>query len=147
MILLGYLSDRPAFMGNIVGAIPETNILRISHDVLPTKMAGFGDAPDPFTLRNYHWRQGVTAYVELGAGQEVMVARLARDLDKLLLLGGELIGCEDTIACRNTLSVKVADVKEFVRRAFGQHHVIVYGNRIRQTKALCETLGIECIEL
>jgi L-fucose isomerase-like protein len=147
MILLGYLSDRPAFMGNIVGAIPETNMLRISHDVLPTKMAGFGDAPYPFTLRNYHFRQGVTAYVELEEGHEVIVARLARDLDKLMLLRGELIGCEDTIACRNTLSVKVSDVKEFVRRAFGQHHIIVYGNLIRQTKALCETLGIECIEL
>ena len=37
MMLLGYLTDAPAFMGNIVGTIPESNILSISHCVVPTK--------------------------------------------------------------------------------------------------------------
>ncbi|MFH1639228.1 MAG: hypothetical protein ABIB93_02805 [Chloroflexota bacterium] len=148
MMLLGYLTDKPAFMGNIVGAIPETNTLRISHCVLPTRMAGLNQPPSPYTLRNYHgYRRGVTAHVELDTGQEVTIARLSRNLDRIMLLNGELIDCQETIACRTTLSARVNDVREFVRCAFGNHHVIVYGNHVRQAKILSQALGISSIEL
>ena len=147
MICLGYICDKPTFMGNIVGAVPDDKIIRISHDVLPTKMKGFDLASDAFVLRNYHWKSGVTAYVDLDAGQEVMVARFSRELDKLMLINGELTGCTDTEACRNTLSVKIRDVKEFVRRAYGQHYVVVYGNQVSRVKAFCEDLNIDCVVL
>ena len=149
MICLGYLCDKPTFMGNIVGTIPDSDTLRLSHDVLPTKMKGFNLASNTFVLRDYHWKDGVTAYVDpdIEQGQEVMVARFSRELDKFMLVQGELIGCQDTGACRNTLSVKIRDVKEFVRRAFGQHYVVVFGNQIARVKAFCETLGIDCIVL
>ncbi len=148
MMLLGYLTDRPAFMGNIVGTIPESNTLRISHCVLPTRMAGFSQPPSPYTLRNYHgYRKGVTAHVELATGGEVTVARLSRELDEILLLGGNLIDCQETIACRTTLSIKISDVRQFVRRASGNHHVVIYGNHLRQVKALSQALGISSVEL
>ena len=148
MMLLGYLTDKPAFMGNIVGTIPESNILRISHCVVPTKMAGVGRSPGHYILRNYHGiRNGVTAYVELDTGQEVTIARLARNLDKLLLLSGELVDCQDTIACRTTFSIKVSDVRKFVQCAFGNHHVVVFGNHTRLAKALSSALDISTIEL
>lgn len=147
MMLLGYLAHGPAFMGNVVWANPESNILKISHCVVPTKMAGFSQPPRRYTLRNYHGRYGVTAYVELGIGQEVTIARLARNLDKVLILQGELVDCRDTTACRTTLSARVTDVRKFVRCALGNHHALVYGSHARQTKALSQALGISTIEV
>jgi L-fucose isomerase-like protein len=147
MMMLGYLADAPAFMGNIVVANPESNVLMVSHCVVPTRMAGFSQPPMRYTLRNYHGRQGVTAYVELGTGREVTIARLARNLDKIGFLSGEMIGCQDTTTCRTTISVKVDDVRKFVQCAFGNHHALVYGNHTRVLKALSRSLDIGTIEL
>jgi L-fucose isomerase-like protein len=147
MMMLGYLADAPAFMGNIVSANPESNVLMVSHCVVPTRMAGFSQPPQRYTLRNYHGRQGVTAYVELDTGQEVTVARLSRNLDKIGLLSGELTDCQDTTTCRTTISVRVADVRRFVEGAFGNHHAVVYGNYTSELKALGQSLDISPIEL
>ena len=145
MMLLGYLSNAPAFMGNIVAAIPASNTIRISHDVTPTKIAGFETPTKPYTLRNYHWSPGVTAYVELDIGQEVTLARLSRELDKICLTSGELMECRDTIACRTTIGVNVNDVREFLQRTFGYHLAVVYGNQVKLTSELCHQMGIQAV--
>jgi L-fucose isomerase-like protein len=148
MMLLGYLADEPAFMGNIVGANPQSNTLMISHCVVPTRMAGFGQPPRRYTLRNYHGTHaGVTAHVELDIGQELTIARLARNMEKIMLLRGELVDCRDTTACRTTISARVSDVRNFVRCALGNHHAVVYGDHVGQTKALSDALGISAVEL
>ncbi len=147
MMLLGYIADRPAFMGNTVGAIPEDNILRISHCVVPTKIAGFNQPPQPHTLKNYHggYRRGVTAFVEVNTGQEVTMARLSRNLDKIQITNGMLTECRDTILCRSTFTIKVSDVRPFVHSAQGNHQSMVLGNCSRQLKTLCNSLGINSI--
>jgi len=147
MMMLGYLADEPAFMGNVVGANPQSNTLMISHCVVPSRMAGFRQPPRPYILRNYHGSQRVTAHVELDIGQELTIARLARNMDKIMLLRGELVDCRDTTACRTTISARVSDVRKFVRCAFGNHHAVVYGNHVGQAKALSGALGISAIEL
>ena len=75
------------------------------------------------------------------------MARLDRTLDQIMVLRGELIECRDTIGCRSTLSIKVGEAREFIRRCFGNHHVVVYGDLTRQIKALSQMLGINYIEL
>jgi L-fucose isomerase-like protein len=147
MMMLGYVADGPAFMGNIVGANPQSNVLMISHCVVPTRMAGFSQPPRPYTLRNYHGGHGVTAHVELDMGQEVTIARLARNMDKIMLLRGELVDCRDTTTCRTTISARVNDVRSFVRCALGNHHAVVYGNHVGEIKALSDALGISAVEL
>ena len=145
MMLLGYLSDAPAFMGNVVAAMPTGNTISISHDVTPTKMAGFEATAKPYILRNYHWSPGVTAHVELDTAQEVTVARFSRELDKICLTSGKLVECRDTTACRTTISIEVNDVRELVQRTFGNHQAVVYGNQIKLTSKLCHKMGIQAI--
>jgi L-fucose isomerase-like protein len=148
MMILSSLAERPALMGNIVSANPENNVIMVSHCVVPTKMTGFNQSPSPYILRDYHGRKtGVTAHVELPLGQEVTVARLSRTLDKLLLLRGEIIDCQETVTCRTTISIKVNDARKFVDHAFGNHHSVVYGNHAKQVTALTKTLGIEALEI
>ena len=45
------------------------------------------------------------------------------------------------------ISAKVSNVRKFMRSAFGNHHVLVYGNHVKQAKALCHRLDIDSIEL
>jgi L-fucose isomerase-like protein len=146
MMILGYTADQPAFMGNIVSANPEDNIIKLSHCVIPTRMAGFSQSPKPYTLRNYHGRHGVTAHVQLDIGQEVTIARLSRELDKILVFPGEMVSCQDTTNCRTTVAVKISDARKFVQRAFGNHHALIYGNHVNQIKDLCRLLGISSVE-
>jgi L-fucose isomerase-like protein len=145
MMLLGYISDAPAFMGNIVAAIPATNTISISHDVTPTKMAGYEAPAKPYILRNYHWSPGVTAHVELDIGQELTLARISRELDKICLTSGSLVECRDTIACRTTISVTINDVRELVKRTYGYHLAVVYGNQTKLTSELCHKMGIQAV--
>ena len=119
----------------------------ISHCVVSTKMAGFNQPLRRYTLRKYLGRKVVTAYVELDACQEVTMARLSRNLDKVGFLSGELTSCQDTTTCRTTISVKVADVRRFVEGAFGNHHAVVYGNYTRELKELVQSLDISPVEL
>ncbi len=147
MLILGYIADKPAFMGNIVRADPENNVVMISHCVVPSKMAGLAQPPKPYKLRDYHGRYGVTAYVNLDKGQEVTIARVARDLDKIVALRGKIVDCRDTVSCRTTVTVKIRDVREFIQKALGNHHVMVYGDHIGDIRALSQALGMNLIEL
>jgi L-fucose isomerase-like protein len=147
MMMLGFMAEAPAFMGNIAFADPESNILRISHCVVPTRMSGYDRPPSPFTLRNYHGRNGVTAHVDLGVGREVTLARLSRNLDQIGILNGELVECKDTTTCRTTLSVRVEDARGFVRKAFGNHHALIYGDHRAAVRALASSLYMDAVDL
>lgn len=148
MLILGCMAEKPAFMGNIVGAVPEDNLVKVSHCAMPTKMAGFAQPPRPYRLRNFaHGEGGVTAYVDLDKGQEVTLARIARNLDGMLALRGEIVDCRDTATCRNTVTLRVNDAREFFHQAAGNHHVLVYGNYIRELRGLSRALGINLVEV
>lgn len=148
MLILGYIADKPAFMGNIVRADPENNLVKVSHCAMPSKMAGFDRPPRPYRLRNFaHGEGGVTAYVDLDKGQEVTVARIATNLDRMLALRGEIVDCRDTATCRNTVTLRINDAREFFHKAVGNHHVLVYGNYIAELRGLGQLLGINLIEV
>lgn len=148
MMIMSYLAGKPPLMGNIVSANPESNVVMVSHCVVPSKMAGFESPSSPYTLRNYHGvKQGLTAHVDLPLGQRVTVGRLARTLDRILITSGEISDCRDTVACRTSLSIRIGDVRRFVQRTFGNHHALVYGDHVQQTVALAEMLGMEAIEV
>jgi L-fucose isomerase-like protein len=148
MMILSFLAERPALMGNIAYANPIDNIIMISHCVVPTKMIGFNQSSSPYTLRDFHGRKtGVTAYVDLPLGQDVTIARLSRTLDKLLLCRGEIIACRETVTCRTAISIKVNDARRFVDHALGNHHSVAYGNHVKQATVLAKTLNIEVLEI
>ena len=142
-LVLGYLSDRPTFLGNIVRADPENNLIKISHCILPTRMQGFDMEPLHYTLRDYHGNGGVTAFTEVPLGIEVTLARAQRNLERITAVKGEIIACDDTTFCRNTLTIKVNSAREFVRRVEGNHHALVFGDCLEDLKVLGEITGFQ----
>jgi len=157
MLMLDYLADRPAYMGNLVRADPQTNRVSISHGCSPARMAGRDRPAKPYRLVHSHSAppfsrgleggSGVTSYVDYGdVGQVVTIARLAADLEGLFAVRGEIVDCRDTICDRTTLTLQVADARSFVQHATGNHQVVVYGDYVEDLRGLCRLLDMRLIE-
>jgi len=140
MILLSNLGQKPAFLGNIVHADPKNNEIKLSHCILPTRMSGFEETPLPYTLRDYHGTKGVTAFTDIPTGVEVTLARAQRNLERIVALTGEVVACEDTEFCRNTVTIKIKNVRDFIEQAQGNHHGMVFGNYLNDLETLSEIL-------
>jgi hypothetical protein len=136
MILLSNLSHKPAFLGNIVHANPENNVIKLSHCILPTRMSGFDKDPLPYTLRDYHGLTGVTSFTEIPTGVEVTLARAQRNLERIVALCGKVVACEDTTFCRNTVTIQIQNTRKFIQQVEGNHHVMVLGNHLTDLEAL-----------
>ena len=158
MVILEYLSNRPAYMGNLVRADPENKLLMISHGCSPAMVAGRDRPPKPYTLVHSHsvppytrtleGGGGLTSYIDYmdGKGQEVTVVRIGANIDRIVAIRGEIVDCRDTICDRTTITVNVDNPKAFVRQATGNHQVLVWGNYIEDLRALCGILDIALIE-
>jgi len=156
MLLLEYLADRPAYMGNLVLADPKQDFVSISHGCSPTRMFGRDQPAKPYRLVHSHSAppfsrdltggSGVTSYVDYGdQGQVVTLARLSHELDALFVARGEIVECRDTICDRTTLTVRVADARDFVHKTMGNHQVLIYGDFVDDLRGLCEVLGLEFV--
>ena len=151
MLVLSYLANKPAYMGNVVRADPENNLVMISHGCTPSRMGGLDQPPQPYTLVHSYSRyftrgSGLTSFVNLEKGRQVTVARMARNLDRICAAAGEIVGCRDTLCDRTTLDLRVKDARQFFHNAPGNHHVVVYGNHLAQLRGLCRILGMDLVE-
>lgn len=140
MIVLSSLSRKPSFLGNIVHADPESNVIKLSHCILPTRMSGFGEDALPYTLRDYHGAKGVTAFTEIPPGVEVTLMRAQRNLEKVVALTGKVMSCQDTTFCRNTVTLQIQNTRAFIQQAEGNHHALVFGEYLDDLKALSQML-------
>jgi L-fucose isomerase-like protein len=140
MILLSNLGQKPAFLGNIVHADPKTDVIKLSHCILPTRMSGFEEEPLSYTLRDYHGSRGVTAFTEIPVGVEVTLARVQRNLERIVALTGKVMSCEDTTSCRNTVTIKIQNTRDFIRQSEGNHQALVFGNYLNDLETLSSVL-------
>ena len=132
-----------SFMG---GAGQQGNRLRVSHCVLPRKMKD-PDAPQPYYLAYHHGSSvGVTIHTDLPAGEPVTVARLTRDLQRLIIAQGTVVESRDPLrGCRNALVIEVADVRRLMSVVRGgQYHLVVAcGHHLAKMRQLAEEAGIQ----
>jgi L-fucose isomerase-like protein len=140
MLLLGFLAEKPTFLGNIVRADPDTNTIKLSHCILPTRMHGFDQEPLPYILRDFHGSEGVTAFAEVPKGVPVTLARAQRNMERMVAVKGEIVGCRDTVFCRNTLTIRIEDVRAFIGQAEGNHHILVFGDYLKDLEVLGRVL-------
>ena len=143
MLLLGQLTHGPAFLGNMVRADPRKDEIKLSHCILPSRMPGFEQPPLPYTLCDLHGARGVTAFTHTNPGQVVTLARAGRNMERITAARGELTGGENTVFCRNTLSIRIPDARRFVQMAEGNHHAMVFGDCLDDLDALCGLLDCE----
>lgn len=142
MILFKRATGWVSFMG---GARAESDRLTVSHCVLSRRMMGPG-AAEPYHLADYHGkRPSPTIHTDLLSGQEVTVARLTRNLERLILTRGTVVDCRDEPRrCRNTLEIEVGDVGKLMSAVRGiQYHLVVAcGSHVDEMREQAAGAGI-----
>jgi len=166
MIMLMYISGKPADMGNVLIPTytddhmedwmipnPGPNTIIISHSVTPTKMDGFDKPRSEYRICGTHCSAcyGINSYVELRKGQDVTIARMGPKLDKMLIAEGVIEDTRMTIAegNRNAVYIRVKNRDELFEKQsdFGNHLTYVYGKYAREMCELCRFLNIEPVLL
>lgn len=148
MILFKRVANLPSFMG---GAIKARGHLGINHCSLCRRMLRLDSAVQPYEIRDYHRRKSSpTVWTSVPSGETVTIARLTRNLERLLLTTGTLVGCQtDNWRCRNTLVIQVEDRNRIFRAVKGgqNHYVVACGNHTQVLTELAEAKGIDVVSL
>jgi L-fucose isomerase-like protein len=148
MMLFKRVTHWISFMG---GAWNREGKLTVSHCVLSRKMAG-PDAPmQSYYFGDYHGRHNSpTVHTDMPAGTTVTIARVTRNLEKLLLAPGTVIKSLDPDkGCRNTLMIAVADPPRLLSGIKGvqNHLVVAQGDHADAMASLAQNAGIEVARL
>lgn len=143
MVLFKRVTGWVSFMG---GAWATDGQLKVSHCVLSRKMNG-PVVSQTYYLAGYHKNEsGPTIHTDLPVAQPVTVARLTRNLERLLIAEGEVIESRDEPNhCRNMLILRVSDVQKLMAVVRGgQYHLVVAcGHHLPKMHDLAKKAGIE----
>lgn len=148
MMILGFLAEKPAFMGNLGGLDPEEGTVDVGHCAATVNMDGFDAEAEPYELMDYHHRgSGLASFSRMREGETATIARLEKDLDRISLAAGPILDTSMPPGCINRLKVQIGNIPDFVRRCWtGDHYAAVYGDQRERVWELCEMLGMEVLE-
>lgn len=135
-----------ACVGFMAGARVADDRLMVTHCVLSRKMSG-PSSRQPYYLAAYHRdTSGVTIHTDLPAGKPVTVARLTRNLERLLVAEGEILtSLDEPRACRNMLIIKMPGARRLMTQVpGGQYHLVVAcGHHLAKLRELATKAGID----
>ena len=142
--LMQRVSGKPAFFSD-----PTVNekdgTLILAHCTSPTKLLGYDKPALPYQVRTHHeTNYGATPKPIFSKGT-VTIASLSFDLDKMLIVKGEVVGTPDLRICRSQVEVKVKDPTGILEDWQGFHWILVYGDYVEELKAICKMKGIKAI--
>lgn len=149
MIVLMYISGKPAVMGNLWCNLDD-NTITISHCVVPSKLVKEGA---PYILRDFHGSgKGVTGYGNLSLGEHVTILAINPEISKFLIVKGITVSVEDAkekrgVQCRFSIDIEVENARRVADERFAHHHVLVYGDYVKEVQELANMLGLEPIML
>jgi len=117
-------------------------------------MKGFDKPNSPYIIKNFTksgWGATIHYDFSLDKGEEVFLARFNPLADKVLMIKGEIAGCDgfDKVGCQLVALVKVIDSTEVFHKSsdFGRHFSMVYGNYVKEVSELGKIIGFEAIEI
>jgi len=147
-----YLTNKSPYMGNTLIHDKDKNLLFIHHDVPGIKMKGLDKPGLPYEIKNFTesgWGATVRYDFSLDKGEKVTFCRLNPAATKLLIVAGEMEGCQgfNMNGCSLRATIKVKDVMEYFHEAvnFGHHFSMVYGDYVAEMKKLAEILNLEAV--
>jgi len=142
--LMRHISGKPAFF-NDPTVNEKDGTLILAHCTSPTKLLGFSKPPFSYQVRTHHESNyGATPKLIFKEGN-VTVTGLSFDMDKMLILKGEVIGSPDLRICRSQVEVKVNNPSEILEDWQGFHWVLVYGDYTEEMEIICKIKKIKGI--
>jgi L-fucose isomerase-like protein len=148
MLILGYLADRPTFMGNVGRVGPQEGWVDVAHCAATLNMDGIGATPEPYIMVDYHTRgTGIASHSDMTVGQVVTVARLDKDLQNISAIAGPILECEAGPGCLNRIRVQTSGVLDYMHNCLtGDHQAVVYGDVRPELRLLGRQLGFGVLE-
>ena len=147
-VIVQYLFDRPGFQQDPVAETARDAIIG-AHCSCPTRLNGFGAAPEPYDITHHHALRDATARPTWKTGQRVTsvdVAPGGTDRPAIMLVSaGEVVAnvaVPPAGGCVISVMVKfdgAPDVLTFP----GFHQVFFYGDYKKELLAFCRLFGIE----
>ncbi len=148
MVLFKRATGLASFMG---GAIEAQEHLGINHCVICRNLPDPGTDLAPYMISTYHGRKNSpTVWADIPYGETVTIGRLTKDLDRLLLLSGTLVGNEtDNHRCRNMLVIDVPDRARVFEAVKGiqNHYVVTYGDHAQALAEMAAARGLDVVRL
>ena len=153
-LLIGYLADRPGFIGHI-HVDTARNLIGMSHDLSATKLRGWAsDEADSYAFRNHQGLYRSTCLnVQMEVGQTVTIAQFV-PFDRMYVFTGTIDSNIDPQRdCRTSVAIKVANAKRLLRNCLraehpltpGGHRVLFYGDWVDEIEDLGQLLGFEVV--
>lgn len=150
MTIMQYTAYRPAFMGNPF--VESNEILKIHHAVPALCMNGYGTKPLNYKLWSFTG-QGFGGKLQIDfAENDVNTITLGRFNplgDTMCVKVGEVIRSEfRETYCSPYYYIKMDDAREFMHNlaSFGHHQVLIFGDYMKQLKAVAKMMGFTVLE-
>jgi len=142
--IMRHIASKPAFF-NDPTVNEKDGTLILAHCTSPTKMLGFDKPRFKFEVRTHHeTNYGATPKPVFEKGI-VTIAGLSFDLDKMLIITGEVIKSPSLRICRSQVEVKIKDATKILEDWQGFHWVMVYGDYSKELETICKVKGIKPI--
>jgi len=142
--LMRHIASKPTFFND-----PTVNerdgTLILAHCTSPTKMLGYRGKRLEYEVRTHHESNyGATPkpYFKKGI---VTIAGLSFNLDKMLIVTGEVVGSPRLRICRSQVEVKIKNPSKVLEDWQGFHWIMVYGDYSEELKTVCRIKGIKAI--
>ena len=153
-LLIGYLADRPGFIGHI-HIDTGRNLIGMSHDFSATKMGGWdGEEAEEYAFRNHQGLYRSTCVnVQMEVGQTVTIAQFV-PFDRMYAFTGVIdSNVSPQRDCRTSVAIRVADAKRLLRNCMkaehpltpGGHRLLFYGDWLDEIEDLGQLLGFAVV--
>jgi len=133
MAILKGISNKSSFQANPSRINVKDNTVVFAHCTLSLDMIGSYKY-----MTHFESGIGLAIKGELKEDEEITVFRLSSDLKNYFVSSGKIIrNLNDPHLCRTQIEVKLdEDVNSLLTSPCGNHHIIVYGNYVKQIKEM-----------
>ena len=148
MLLLHYLTARPAWMANPVSINYERNTLTLAHCTVAMKL--ISDHRKTVLRSHFESGRGVAVQGPIEKGKVTLMRLGGPGLDKMMILSGEVIDADMGYGhmCRTQAEVKLrGSVADFVDRSLGNHLALAPGDVLERLIQVCALLQIEPVTI
>ncbi len=123
MYLTKQITNQPGFQANPSRINTDTNEIVFAHCTLPLDMAKTYE-----TMTHYESGIGVALRGQLEE-TDITIFKLSNNLEDYYVAEGKITNnlCENNL-CRTQVNIQLDDVKYFLTKPYGNHHIIIYGN-------------------
>lgn len=148
MLLLNYLTGRPAWMANPVSINYERNTLTLAHCTVPMKL--ISDSGKIALRSHFESGRGVAVQGPMAKGEVTMARPGGPKLDRMMVLSGEVVDADMGYGhmCRTQAEVKLrGSVADFVDKSVGNHLALAPGDVLEKLIEVCALLQIEPVTI